>query len=413
MLSARKCAVVVSAAVIAGAAAGCSRSAPPVPPATPPPSMSGIVVVSVEDPASPVIGYIDPSSGKYSQGATLNVAPESFSVVNAGDIRLAPDWSRYAVTREVDGAARAGWVDAESRFTDVGAGEAIGFDGLGNFFYRDVYGIVQVRAGQTDGGEPVPYLPSGEDVVLKRDGTGRLVDVAWCPTFSGSWLSPTEYLHVSGDGHQIYRTAIDDTPGLRGCDSAVGAPLLPESTAATVHNPVASPDGTQVAYVSDSGELWIVGTRDGDQPVRLTVSGIDLAPMSRTMLAGWAPRVVGFNRPQDFSHRPDMLGTWSGRYISAGLNGTGSASLHVDISDPLTGSIVTRSGDLTCNSSVNEKHRAPHTLTVETALKPGADPRCRGANTMELAWLDGQLSGVITGSTEPSFVGGTLAVRRR
>ncbi|MGV0792896.1 hypothetical protein [Mycolicibacterium sp. XJ1819] len=413
MMSARMRAVVVSATVVSVVLAGCSQSAPPVPTTTPTPSGSGIVVVAVEDPASPVVGFIDPSSGKYSHAATLNVSPESFSVANPGDIRLAPDWSRYAVTREVDGAKRAGWVDPESNFTDVDGGEAIGFDGLGNFFYRGSGGVHLVRAGQSDGGEPVPYLPDGDDVVFKRDGAGRLFDAVWCPTFAASWLSPAEYLHVSGDGRQILKTDIGDTPGLRNCDSAVGIPLLPTGNSTTVANPVASPDATRVAYVDDGGELWLVGTREGDTPAPLPVSGIDLVPAGRTMLVGWTSRVVGYNRPQDFSHRPDMKGTWSGSYFSAGLTGTGAAALHVDVSDPLTGSIVTRSGDLTCNSAVNETNRTPETLTVETTLKPGADPRCRGANTMELAWLDDQLSGVITGSSEAGFVGGTLIVRRR
>ncbi len=103
------------------ALAGCSRSAPSFPGPSSPRPAGGIVVVSFEEPSSPVVGFIDPSSGRYSQGATLNISPQSFGPADSGDIKLAPDWSRYAVSRPVGGATHAGWVDAQAKFVDVTA----------------------------------------------------------------------------------------------------------------------------------------------------------------------------------------------------------------------------------------------------------------------------------------------------
>lgn len=413
-----------AAFVVAAVLASCSEGAPPVQESSPLSTAAGIVVVSFEDPSSPVVGFIDPTSGRYSQGATLNISPQSFGVADRGNVRLAPDWSRYAVTRQIGDIAHAGWVDPQAKFTDVTAEspppggatgfDAIGFDGIGNFFYRasnqDQSTIYEVPNGQTGGGQPVPYLPTAADIVFKRDGAGRLVDVPACPTFASDWISPTEYLHVSGT--QIYRTNVADTPGLKDCDAPVGTPLLPADNASPVSDPVASADGTKVAYVRDGGELWTVDAKGGASPVRLNVSGVDIAS-TKTVLAGWTARAPSLNRPQDFSRKPDLAGTWSGDYFGPGLNGTGGASFHVDVSDPLSGSVVTSAGDLTCNSAAKETARTAQSLSVAITLKAGADPRCRGTSTIEFSWLDDhRLSGVIAESSEPDYAGGTLVVRR-
>jgi hypothetical protein len=78
----------------------------------------------------------------------------------------------------------------------------------------------------------------------------------------------------------------------------------------------------------------------------------------------------------------------------------------------LSGSVVTTAGDLTCNNAAKETARTAQSLSVELTLKAGADPRCRGTSTVEFAWLGDRLSGVIAESSEPSYVGGTLIVRR-
>ena len=418
MMSARTMSRRAAAMTVTALLVSCSQGGPPISTPPSPPVASGIVVVSVEDAASPVIGFIDPSSGNYTQGPTLNVSPQSFGVSDGGDIRLAPDWSRYAVTRQVGDVGHAGWVDRHGKFTDVNvASDAIGFDGLGNFFYRveenDQSSIYVLPNGQTSGGEPAPYLPSGDGIVFKRDGTGRLFDLSSCPTFAAHWLTPTEYLHVSTDGMQIFRTNVAETPGLRDCDSPLGTALLRADNTSPVSSPVASPDGTRVAYLRDGGELWIVDGKDGGNPTRVNVTGIDLGPTGKSVLEGWTSPATGFNRPQDFSHRPDMAGTWTGNYFSPRLDGAGSVALHVDRSDPLAGSIVTKAPDLVCNSSALETKRTAQSLSVEVKLKAGADPRCRGTSTVELSWMGERLSGVLTESTEADFVGGTLIVARR
>ena len=383
-------------------------------------------MVSFEEPSSPVVGYIDPTSGRYSQGATLNISPQSFSPTDRGTVRLAPDWSRYAVTRSIGDVAHAGWVDPQAKFIDVNAqtpvpGEgsvsfdAIGFDGMGNFFYRmtqnDQSTIYKLPNGQTSGGEAVSYLPSGADTVFRRDGAGRLVEVPSCPTFAANWVSPTDYLHVSGDGTQIFRTSVAETPGLRDCDTPVGTPVLPPTNTSQVSNPVASPDGMKVAYLRDGGELWVVDAKGGGNPTRINVSGIDLSPED-TVLEGWTAPSASIDKPQDFSHKPDMTGTWSGDYFSPGLDGTGTVDFHIDQSDPLSGSIVTKSGDLTCDNSARETKRTAESLWVAIELKEDADPLCKGASTLEFSWLADRLSGVITESNEAPYVGGTLIVRR-
>jgi hypothetical protein len=420
MIGRRAVVLAVSAVV-----AGCAQSSSPGPETPPPATPAGIVVVSFEEPSSPVVGVIDPTSGRYSQGATLNISPQTFGVADRGTAKLAPDWSRYAVTRQVGDVPHAGWVDPQAKFTDVNAqtpvpGEgsvsfdAIGFDGMGNFFYRmtqnDQSTIYKLPNGQTSGGEAVPYLPSGADSGFKRDGAGRLVELPSCPTFAAEWVSPTDYLHVSADGTQIFRTKVAETPALRDCDTPVGTPLLPPTNNSQVSDPVASPDGTKVAYLRDGSELWTVDANGGN-PVRVNVSGIDLAS-AKTTLTGWTAPTPSLNRPQDFSRKPDLAGTWSGDYFGPGLDGTGSVALHVDVSDPLSGSVFTTAGDLTCNNAAKETARTAQSLSVELTLKAGADPRCRGTSTVEFAWLGDRLSGVIAESSEPSYVGGTLIVRR-
>jgi len=410
-------------AVALGVAAllvGCSNSGPGATGENPAPPPSGIVVVSFEEPSSPVVGFIDPSSGRYLQGATLNIAPRSFGPADRRSIRLAPDWSRFAISRQVGDVLHAGWVDPQARFTDVTESasgstsfEALGFDAMGNFFYRadgDRAAIFRVPSGQTSAAVPVGYLPAVENTVFQRDGSGRLVDVSACPTFAADWITPTDYVHVSADGTQLFRTNIGDTPGLVDCGAPVGTPLLPPGDRAQVSNPVASPDGTTVAYLRNDTELWTVDATGQAPPTRVNVSGIDLGAGNRTLLAGWA--APNLTRPPDFSKKPDLWGTWNGDYFSPRLTGTGFASFHVDRSDPVSGSIVTKSGDLTCNSAAKEVGRTPDTLTVQIELKPGSDPRCRGRSTIEFAWLGEQLSGVITDSSERSYIGGTLIVRR-
>jgi hypothetical protein len=412
-------ALVVSAATLL---VGCNQSGPSVPaePSSVAPGVAGIVVVSFEEPSSPVVGFIDPSTGRYVHGATLNIAPQSFAARDRGSIAMAPDWSRFAVTRPVDGMPHAGWVDPQSKFTDVtsspnGTTTAIGFDGMGNFFYRTTTGgassIIAVPNGQTSGAEPVSYVPKSDTAVLKRDGTGRLVDVSACPTFAATWVSPTDYVHVSPDRTQIYRTNVIDTYGLRGCDAAIGNALLPTDDTGTVSEPVASPDGQKVAYLRNDSELWVVDASGTGTPTRLNVSGIDLGTSHKTMLAGWT--APNFTRPPSFSQKPDLAGTWTGDYFGPALKGTGSAAFHVDRSDPLSGSIVTKAGDLTCNSAAKETKRTADSFAVAISLKPGADPRCKGSSTVEFAWLGDRLSGVITQSSEASYVGGTLIVRRQ
>jgi hypothetical protein len=414
----RRAVVLLAAAVLAG----CSDNGSTVETSAPPAGAVGIVVVSFEEASSPVVGFIDPGSGRYLQGATLNIAPQSFTIADRGSVRIAPDWSRYAVTRQVGAVNHAGWVDPQAKFTDAtghttpaGSADAIGFDGMGNFFYRvaanDQSKIYQVPTGQTSGGEPIPFLSATEGTVLNRDGTGRLVDVSACPTFAADWVSPSEYLHVSADGTQIFRTNVIDTPELRDCDAPIGIALLPPGETAKVSDPVASPDGTTVAYLRDDTELWLVDARGNGTPRRVEVSGVDLGAAHQNVIVGWA--ATTFSRAQSFSRKPDLAGNWNGDYFGPRLNGTGSASFHVDRSDPLSGSVVTRAGDLTCNSAAKETERTADSLAVEISLKAGADPRCKGASTIEFAWLGDKLSGVITQSSEPSYVGGTLVVRRQ
>src|SRR5689334_16040078 len=64
--------------------AACSHRGPAVPSPAPPLAGAGIVVVAAEEPSSPVIGFIDPSSGRYTQGATLNIAPQTFDPADRG-----------------------------------------------------------------------------------------------------------------------------------------------------------------------------------------------------------------------------------------------------------------------------------------------------------------------------------------
>lgn len=261
----------------------------------------------------PVIGYIDPSTGRYSEFASFNLLNDTVNDAQRLDIKLSPDFTRYAVTRQVSGGSgahvyHAGWVDLDGNFVDVNADspinpgpfdgqpatfEVIGFDGEGNLYYRMLSPdnvAFKLLNGKTSGPEALPEDPFGPGRII-RDGAGQLVSSAVGCMYA-EWLSPTDYIGVANGnqthGRQIYRVNIPGgppAPFAGDCETEAGVPLLPTENTSLISYPVVSPDGTEIAFVRNDNELWIVDSMGENPPRQVTLVGIELT--AKTALIGW------------------------------------------------------------------------------------------------------------------------------
>lgn len=269
-------------------------------PPTPAAPSSGLVVETFDLPNTVTIGLIDASSGVYSEYASFPIGPSQV-VSNQDrnwnvDFALSRDLARYATYATEDGVVHAGWVDASGNFTDVNAGAGppdafggaaphfspVGFDKQGNFFYEagtsgpgNAGTFYKLQKGSTSNPEVVGQRNTAGPQKLGLDGNGEMVVYTYECFQRVAWLNPAEYLHVVGDA-QIYRTAVADAPGIGGCDSPTGRPLLPETNTSFVSNPVASPDGTRVAFLLGGDSLYIVDADGSTRPSPVNVSGVNL-----------------------------------------------------------------------------------------------------------------------------------------
>lgn len=302
-------------------APGCSQHSPTITPAPPPasetelnsrwlptPGMATGIIVEKWQPQSLIIGTIDPLTGAYRHYVTFAASVDKFDPRSAGpDYKLSQDFTRYSLTLSSErpgGSNRVGWVDRKGTFTEVNTttpqsvpfdGPApyfddIGFDRAGNFYYLATYfgpnlynpkitggqDMIEVPNGATQGGQPLrdrtPIGNGDSGTYWEFDGNGEMqVYGAGCGQ-SGNWLNPDEFLTV-GDisasaSTQLYKAKV--------C-GADRVPLLPATYDSVILNPVASPDGSQVAFKRGTQELWIVDATGSGSPRKLNLTGINLA----------------------------------------------------------------------------------------------------------------------------------------
>jgi len=255
------------------------------------------------------ISTIDPSTGAVVEVASF-VFPDNVKGSGSSKARLAPDLTRFAALKTLDGFTHAGWLDLNGNFTDVNAGapepdefggrpdsfSPLGFDGDGNFFFAErASGSIAENHG--DSGYRVFKLPKGQSTMEAAElftADSALSPGTWdldaagnfqrygtqCLGFGGEWLNGQEF--VFANGTQIYKknAAEDDTR----CEQAVGVPLLPQTNTSEVSNPIVSPDGSQVAFVRQGAELWTVSSSGAERPSRVAT---DFQMGRQQELIGW------------------------------------------------------------------------------------------------------------------------------
>lgn len=339
-----------------GSASAQSPSAATTTSATAPPhATSGILALFAESPKS-TYGYIDPSSGQYSEAAsfkTVDVQVTSYEALAAS-----PDLTKLAVSKDVDGHRSVGWIDTDGQFTNVTpyvdpgpfGGRAptytpIGFDGAGNFFYQqNAQGlphplIFELPAGSTtnpqDVSSQVPFWGSdGLEAFRNFDGTMRF----GCRG-GFSWLGPNAKVMVMAPGTQIDRSDVipDPRSGCPDMSSSGGVPLLPATNDERVTNAVGSPDGTQVVFQMGTS-LYIVGADGSSQPTKLEVP-IEGRQFVWLTLLGWSdepaappasvvPSSQASPTPTEVSGIEPFTGYWFGSRERLVINADGSGSFH-------------------------------------------------------------------------------------
>lgn len=267
----------------------------------------GIVVAS-EDDGTIEIGMIDPTDGSYSTENNFNVGdfakgPNEPDVTTAVGFSMvvAPDRTRVMAQRKVNGDFHTGWITAAGDFVDVTAPNlgqrsdfsgaissfGVGFDRQGNFHYGvdkgDSTEIWSLPAGQTT--SPTLVATVGLLTVYRFDADGALQFALddTCDGFAAySWMGDW---YLSTDGTQIYRGP--RIPAVGPCGGE-GSPLLPETNTATVADPVASPDLSEVAIIYTNSDttksIYIISADGSGEPRKInTVQW----PSEQAHLVGW------------------------------------------------------------------------------------------------------------------------------
>ncbi len=124
-------------------------------------------------------------------------------------------------------------------------------------------------------GQHLAYLVLGSDPgstllrVRNLDGGGRSLTVAAGELDSPFWLADSSHLLVSAtlstSGGRLQKAFRLSAAGMNQLSAGQGLPAGP----LPVHDPRPSPDGHQVAFVADDGQLWLMNA-DGTGAVQLT-----------------------------------------------------------------------------------------------------------------------------------------------
>jgi hypothetical protein len=294
---------------------GASSTAAPSP-TTSAPVTSGILAVDTSKNNQRTYGFIDPTSGQYSQVAQFNIPTASQGIPYLA-IAASPDLTKFALSEQVGGEVVAGWIDTQGNFTNVSpAGSsgafsgtpplytAVGFDGAGNYYYREQSQgslhpqMFELAAGTTTNPREITSKAAQEgtlNVYLNYDGT---LQFGCNPILS--WLGPTTKVFVAGGETQIEKRQYTHTD-VAGCfDQYQDTPLLPASNAAHVADSVGNPDGTMVAFKYFDGsrpnqtqyvngfDLYVVAADGSAQPTKVNL--VDLTPqqLSFKTLLRWS-----------------------------------------------------------------------------------------------------------------------------
>jgi hypothetical protein len=264
-----------------------------------------------------IYGFIDPNSGQYSEAVTFTI-PSTGSAQGSTFPRLAasPDFTKLAVSSTINGQLMAGWIDSTGQFTSVttaadgGAfggisplSAAIGFDGAGNYYYKknsqgamytEVY---EVSAGSTTNPQRLTMTPPGaadHSVVLNSDGSLLF----GCQNMTGNWLDANTLVMAIAPGSQVAKVGVSgrEKGGCPITPASNEVPLLPATNSAMVHDPVANPDGTKVAFFYDDPDrvkhnlptVYIVGTDGKSQPTLVNLSASDAKKLTGATLRKWS-----------------------------------------------------------------------------------------------------------------------------
>lgn len=252
------------------------------------------IVVATEDAGVVEVGMIDPADGSYKVENTFEIGdfakgPNEPSTDTALEFHklVSPDRGRIMAQRNVNGDFHTGWITADGNFVDVTAATmgqrtdfsgpisstGLGFDGKGNFYYKVVKdGATEVwalPAGATSGQKLVLTTDLLTRYLFDYDGTMQFNPEDSCANITAySWLGDS-YLH--SDGRQIYLTP-RNSESLGNCDAGE-RPLLPTTNTASVADPVASPDGSQVAFIYENGDsgraIYIVDVNGKAEPRKI------------------------------------------------------------------------------------------------------------------------------------------------
>lgn len=292
-----------------------------------PDSMTGIIAIENTERGYGSIGTItltalDPTSGAATATRTFTFPTDVTPNLNAGNPYFArqafdPDLRRIAATQTFpsDGSTHAGWVTATGQFVDVTAAvsgqqsdfssaikhtsPAFGADG--SFYFLDSQTSEIKRISPEAAAAPETATP--ETVLSETDSdffvwpSGTVAPCGACiphveyKTAGGAygygarvsdWLDDNTIVCTTTDDHQIivvapYPGGTDVPSGRWGCGADdTDRDLLP-STDRRNWNPISSPDGQTVAFISQAGvgesapELFVI-SRNGGDPTKVTTS---------------------------------------------------------------------------------------------------------------------------------------------
>ncbi|WP_125078778.1 hypothetical protein [Mycobacterium sp. P7213] len=205
----------------------------------------------------------------------------------------------------IDGptSTRAGWINNNGHFTAASPSvelgpfggtapsfESVGFDGAGNFYFRSTptpqgsSELYRLPAGSTTDAQKIDAPTGTITPPLNYDGT-MLFGCSGQPQWLGQNAVAVKMSLV-----QIGKSAVTGADD-HGCPT-FGPPigLLPDTNTSPVHEPVAAPDGSRVAFKyqdTESFELYIVAADGASQPTKVQLSDIAADQFSRSIMMGW------------------------------------------------------------------------------------------------------------------------------
>jgi hypothetical protein len=267
------------------------------------PPMSGILVESGDGWDNAIFGYVDPTTGKYTQISAFKVAMPEF---DDNVLELSPDLTKFAVKKTDNSATsatqRVGWIDTSGNFTDVTPAappstdfpqsapptyDAPVFDGAGNFYYFSredgTEHLYKLPPGSTSNPQEVTPTPKFQHLPLRNlDGSLHF----GCPSIPGKWLGTGSRVTVTPDiglstspssssGERFVIAKFPVTQDSEGCPAVEqanqNATKMVDLGIQTVDQPVPNADGTKLAFFSGNspGGLYVVGTDDNSKPTKI------------------------------------------------------------------------------------------------------------------------------------------------